>query len=138
MKSIFPNKNEYPTQDKLIVALGELFGIWQQFVDFTKKNYPDTKEEWHFSGEKFGWSYRIKDSKRVIIYLLPRDRFFKVAFVFGKKAMEQILNSTISEGIKTELLTAKAYAEGRGIRIEVKDTSNFDDIIKLIQFKINN
>jgi hypothetical protein len=138
MKSIFSDKNEQPASDKLKPALGDTFGIWEQLEDFTRNNYPDAQSGWHFSGEKFGWSYRIKDNKRAIIYLLPRDKFFKIALVFGQKAVDQILGSNISEDIKTELMAAKAYAEGRGIRIEIRDTSNLEDIKKLIHFKIMN
>ncbi|MET0760684.1 MAG: DUF3788 family protein [Flavobacterium sp.] len=138
MKSIFTNKNEMPTIDSLKIALGETFDIWKSFVEFTNINYPKANVEWNFSSEKFGWSFRIKDNKRVILYLLPRDKFFKTAFVFGQKATEQILESDISEGVKTELKSAKVYAEGRGIRIEVRDKSNFDDIQRLIKIKIMN
>ena len=138
MKSIFTSKNEIPTIDSLKIALGNTFELWKNFEEFTLENYPDAKVEWNFSGEKFGWSYKIKDSKRVIIYLLPRENFFKTAFVFGQKATEKILESDISEAIKTELKATKVYAEGRGIRIEVRDNSNCIDIQKLIKIKIMN
>lgn len=138
MKSIFIDKNTEPTSEDLKKGLGETFEIWKTFEGFTKENYPKATLEWNFSGEKFGWSFRIKDNKRVIIYLLPRDNFFKTAFVFGQKATEQILESTISEVIKTELRAAKIYAEGRGIRIEVRDKSNLNDIQELIKIKIMN
>lgn len=138
MKSIFFDKNQLTTAEDLKNALGETFGIWKQFEAFAKSNYPETTADWHFSGEKFGWSYRIKDKKRVILYLLPRDKFFKAALIFGQMAVDQILDSNISEEIKIDLMAAKAYAEGRGIRIEVKDASNLEDIKKLIQFKIMN
>jgi hypothetical protein len=62
--------------------------------------------------------------------LLPRDGFFKVALVFGQKATELILASTVSEDLKNELKAAKVYAEGRGIRVEVKNKSIIDDIKK--------
>jgi len=65
-----------------------------------------------------------------------REKFFKAAFVFGQKATEKILESTISDSIKTELIAAKAYAEGRGIRIEVRDQLHCKDIEKLIEIKI--
>ncbi len=94
--------------------------------------------EWKFSGEKFGWSYRINDAKRVIVYLLPRQHFFKIAFVFGNKATEKILESDVSEVIKNELRLAKVHAEGRGIRIDIRDDSDIDDIKKLILIKIGN
>lgn len=136
MKSIFVDKNIKPTIIDLENALGETFNIWKSLEDFTTKNYPNATCEWNFSGEKFGWSYRIKDNKRVLIYLLPRNKFFKTAFVFGQKATNQILESDISEAIKKELKEAKQYAEGRGIRIEIKDQSDFKDIEKLIKIKI--
>lgn len=136
MKSIFIDKNIEPTSEDLKKGLGETFKIWKVFEEFTKENYPKAIAEWNFSSEKFGWSFRIKDNKRVILYLLPRDKFFKTAFVFGQKATEQILESTISEVIKKELMAAKVYAEGRGIRIEVRDKSNLKDIKELIKIKI--
>lgn len=138
MKSIFTSKNEVPTTDSLKKALGETVEIWKTFEEFTKEHYPTAMVEWNFSSEKFGWSFRIKDHKRVILYLLPRDGYFKTAFVFGQKATEQILESTISETIKAELKAAKVYAEGRGIRIEVRDKSMVKDIQELIKIKIGN
>jgi hypothetical protein len=138
VKSIFTDKSKQPTQKELEIALSNTFGIWQAIIDFTKKQYPGISEEWNFSGEKFGWSFRLKDKKRIIIYLLPRDRFFKAAFVFGEKATDKILSDSISENIKNELNTAKKYAEGRGIRIEITDSSLMKDIEKLIEIKASN
>ncbi|MBK6400162.1 MAG: DUF3788 family protein [Bacteroidetes bacterium] len=91
-------------------------------------------DEWKFSSEKFGWSFRISD-KRVIIYL-PRDQYFKVAFVFGQKATDSILKSKISSEIMNELKSAKVYSEGRGIRISITDKTLVNDVQKLISFKI--
>jgi len=136
MKSIFTNKNEIPKTDSLKTALDKTFDLWKNFEAFTLEHYPNAKAAWHFSGEKFGWSFRISDNKRVLLYLLPRDTFFKVAFVFGQKATTAILASAISETLKAELKAAKVYAEGRGIRIEVRDNSNVAAIQKLIKIKI--
>lgn len=137
MKSVFTDKSKKPNEIQLQEALGKTYAYWQTFAEHTKKLYPEAAEEWNFSGEKFGWSFRIKDKKRVIIYLLPRDKFFKIAFVFGQKATDAILESDISETIKTELQAAKVYAEGRGIRIEIKKEDLLKDILKLIAIKIN-
>lgn len=136
MKSIFLDKNKKPGKEELMEALGNTFDFWENLEAFTKANYPEAAAEWHFSGEKYGWSYRIKDKKRVLVYLLPRDKFFKTALVFGMKAVNQVLESDISESIKSELEAAKQYAEGKGIRIEVKDSQVLEDIQKLIRIKI--
>ena len=96
------DKEATPTTKDLKKALGDTFDIWQTLEVFTKKSYPNATEEWNFPGAKYGWSFRISDKKRVLLYLLPRDRFFKVAFVFGQKATDTILKSNIAENIKTD------------------------------------
>jgi hypothetical protein len=121
----------------LSVALGDLHTAWIEIKTYVIDKYPRAKEEWNFPGQKYGWSFRIKDKKRAIIYLLPRDRYFLVAFVFGEKATHDALNSDISDSIKHEISTARVYAEGRGFRIEVKDGSLFEDIKKLIEIKLS-
>ena len=136
MKSIFTQKSEIPTEAALQEALGETYVYWQTFAEHTKKLYPEATEAWSFAGEKFGWSFRIKDQKRILIYLLPRDKFFKVAFVFGQKATDAVIESNITDAIKNELQAAKVYAEGRGIRIDIKDSKTTEDILKLIAIKI--
>jgi hypothetical protein len=138
MPSYFIDKKFTPTNQDLKETLGSTFSIWESLVDTTKTLYPKAIEEWNFSGEKYGWSFRIKDKKRAIIYLLPQDKFFKVSLVFGQKATDAILNSAIGDDIKTELKTTKVYAEGRGIRIDVKNKSSLKDIQELIKIKLAN
>ena len=101
------------------------------------EQYPRATEEWNFPGKKYGWSFRIKDKKRAIIYLLPRDGFFMVAFVFGQKATDEIMKSDVDEKIKKELSEARKYEEGRGIRITFDDKGILTDIKKLIEIKLS-
>lgn len=138
MQSIFRNKESKPARENLAEAFGCTHCLWQALVDFTKKAFPTAFEEWKFTNAKYGWSYRISDKKRVLIYLLPRDKFFKAAFVFGQKATDEIYESNVSGVIKSELRNAKVYAEGRGIRIEEKDESAMNDLRELIKIKISN
>lgn len=138
MTSIFTDKEIKPTTKALEKGLGITFSLWQAIETFTKKQYPNATAEWKFSGEKFGWSYRISDKKRVLVYLLPRDGFFKVGLVFGDKALEKIYKSDVSPILKTELKEAKKNAEGKGIRITVNDKAAYKDIEQLILFKIAN
>lgn len=138
MESIFTDKKITPTEAQLKIALGETYDYWQTLSNYTLSLYPKAVTQWHYSGEKFGWSFRISDTKRIIIYLLPRDQFFKVAFVFGQKATDAVLKSDIADSIKNELIAAKPYAEGRGIRIAVTHESQINDIKQLISTKISN
>jgi hypothetical protein len=136
MKSIFTDKNKLPGNNDLKESLGDTYQFWYLIRDYVILKYPKGFEEWSYS--KYGWSLRIKDNKRTIIYLLPRDSFFKVAFVFGQKATDQIMKSQIASSIKRELASAKVYAEGHGIRIDILDKMIISDIQGLIDIKLAN
>ena len=80
--SIFQDKTITPTDNDLIEELGSTYDLWVLLNNFVLSKYPDGLSEWNYPGKKYGWSFRIKDKKRAIIYFLPRDKYFKVAFVF--------------------------------------------------------
>ena len=137
MPSIFSDKSYTPTTQDLKKVLGKTFPIWETIIQATKTLYPEAKEDWNYPGEKYGWSFRLKDNKRAIIYLLPQEKFFTASLVFGQKATTEILQSKISENIKEEIRNAKVYAEGRGLRIDVKNKSILTDLKELIKIKIS-
>lgn len=134
--SIFLDKTVEPTDKDLAEILGITYDLWKRLHDLVLSKYPFGVADWNFPGKKYGWSYRIKDNRRALIYFLPKDHFFKVAFVFGDKAINDIMKTGISDRIKEELNQAKKYAEGRGIRIDIKDDSIFPDLEQLIDMKL--
>lgn len=136
--SIFASKAEKPDDFMLSGALGDMFGVWMNIREYVLVAYPKAIEEWNLPGQKYGWSFRIKDKKRAIIYMLPREKFFLVAFVYSAKATSEALASEINGEIKSIIESAKVYAEGRGFRIEVRNESIIEDIKKLIDIKLNN
>lgn len=136
--SIFRDKKITPSDKDLLEKLGTTFDLWKQIQNFVLIKYPKGIPEWNYPGEKYGWSFRIKDKKRAIIYFLPRDKYFKVAFVFGQKATDYVLSSNISADIKIALEKATKYAEGRGIRIDVNDETIISDVKNLVTIKLDN
>lgn len=133
--SVFMNPDIHPTEAEMQDKLDGSYEIWKFIESHVLGENPILIAEWNFGGKKFGWNFRIKDKKRAIIYMLPREGFFKVAFVFGDKAFEAVMQSSVLEQIKNDLASAKKYAEGRGVRIEVKGKSVVDDILQLVGIK---
>ena len=136
--SYFTDLTKTPDPENLKIAIGDLFRTWMEIRDYTFEKYPAAVEEWFVSGKKFGWSYRIKDKKRAIIYFSPKAEMYKVSMVFGQKATDQILASDISARLKTDLMNSKVYMEGRVLRIDVIDNLPVADIKKLVEIKIAN
>lgn len=135
-RSLFTDKDHTPTEQELEAGLGQTYTFWKHLLSTTLNLDPSATGIWHYSGKKFGWSYRILDKKRVLVYLLPRAGYFKVAFVFGNKAVQEIMGNTLVKEIKEELESATKYAEGKGIRIPVKNDALLLDIEQLITVKI--
>ncbi len=136
--SIFDDKSLMPTEQMLAQALQDSYLWWDQLRAFVIKHYPPAMEEWKHSGKNYGWGFRLKDKKRAIIYLTPVDRSFLFSIVFGEKATQEALQSTISEELKEIISTARVYAEGRGIRVEVKSANIISDLQQLILIKLKN
>jgi len=133
--SVFQDKAKKPEREDLKTALGKNFDLWDEIIKFVIKSHEDAFEEWNFS--KSGWSCRIKDKKRAIIYLMPYEKYFMSSFVFGEKAVQSALQSNISDEIKDTIKSAKVYAEGRGVRIEVRNKKAADDMKELVRIKLN-
>lgn len=133
--SVFASEHEQPTDAAVVAALGPASGYWNEIADYVRSKLPGVREEWKNAGKKFGWSFRLSDKKRVIIYLLPRHRALKVSMVFGQKAVDAVMKSEVSEDVKKELAAARVYAEGRGIRLDVNNAA-MQDIKRLVDIKL--
>ena len=135
--SIFTDKNKAPGDIELKAELEKTYKLWNQLKEYVSEQNPDTYEEWNYS-KSFGWGFRVRDKKRVIIYLMPQAGKFKASFVLGEKATCEAIVSKISKDIKDLISAAKVYAEGRGIRIDVESKKIVKDIMKIIDIKLSN
>ncbi|MCJ7730030.1 MAG: DUF3788 domain-containing protein [Sedimentisphaerales bacterium] len=133
--SIFDDKSAKPDERGLAEVLGRTFQFWNDITKYVAEKCGDTTEEWGFPGPQYGWSLRVKHRKRTIIYLTPCDGFIRAAFVFGEKAVAAVEESTLPRSIKEDLRNATKYAEGRGIRLEVRKPTDVSNIKKLIDIK---
>jgi hypothetical protein len=134
--SIFTEKEKSPMEKELSGALDVNYKLWKELREFVLKEYPAAVEEWKYSGKNYGWGFRLRDKKRAIIYMTPCDKYFLASLVFGEAASKEALNSKISDNIKKIITDVKVYAEGRGIRIEVKNSKILNDIKILVKIKL--
>jgi len=137
--SLFDNKSKQPTEQMLAKAIGKQYQLWTEIAEYVIEKYPKAIKEWKYIAMKnYGWSFRIKDKKRNIIYLGPRDGGIMAAFVFGDKGVDAVQDSSLPQSIKDELLNAKRYPEGRGIRLQVRNKTDVANIKTLVDIKLAN
>jgi len=129
------DKSKVPDDELMSNALGKQFRNWNDIKAHVLKRNPAAMEEWSYS--KYGWNYRLKTKKAVIIYLMPCSGYFNASFVLGKKSSETALGSSISEDTRQIIDAAKIYADGRGFRLAVDTASKVADVKKLIDIKLD-
>ncbi|MGA2171642.1 MAG: DUF3788 family protein [Sedimentisphaerales bacterium] len=136
--SLFDNKSKQPTKQMLVKALAKQYQLWTDIAEYVVKKYPKATEEWKYPGVKYGWSFRLKDKKRNIIYMGPRQNHIMVAFVFGDKGFDAVQESSLPQSIKDELRNATKYVEGRGLRLQVRNKTDVANIKTLVDIKLAN
>ena len=82
------------------------------------------------------WSLRLKQKKRTILYLTPSTGFFYVGFVLGEKAAEAAQQAGLPEGVVCAIEDAPRYAEGRGVRLEVRTNTDLQAMKQLAAVKM--
>ena len=136
--SVFEDKATMPDDKMLAKALGKSNRLWQEIKKHLKAEYGELIEEWKFYGQKSGWILKTLRRKRNLFFFIPLKGYFQVSFVFGDKAVAVVEKSDLPKKIITELKNARKYAEGRGLRIDVKNSADVEHIKKLVEIKVNN
>ncbi len=136
MAKLFMDRLVQPNEESLKEALGMNYKYWKEIKTELNAKYENLKEEWKYYGQKTGWTLKLFYKKRNLFFFSVYDDCFTVAFVFGDKAVDAITKSDIPSKYINEILAAKKYAEGRGLRLEVRDKVEIYIIIKLVGIKI--
>jgi hypothetical protein len=131
----FDDKAKAPDDKALAKGLGASKDLWDELVGHIGAEYPPMTEAWGFYK---CWSLRLKQKKRTIVYLLPRDGFFLCAFVYGGKATEAARAAKLPKRIMKEIEGAPVYAEGRGFRLEVRTAKDIETMKTLAAVKMAN
>ncbi|MFC1563679.1 DUF3788 family protein [candidate division KSB1 bacterium] len=135
--SIFTEKTETPDEKKLLSALGDKGDLWKEIIGFINDEYDNIREEWKFYGAKYGWQLKVFYKKRNILFMLPNNNDFMIAFVLSDKAVAAVEESSLPEELKNALRNEKKYMEGRGARIEVKTKDDVEIVKSLVKIKLD-
>ena len=109
--SIFDDKNLKPNDKLLAEKLGDVYRLWENVKNHISSDFGQTTEEWKYYNTQSGWLLKTLLKKRTLFFFTPCDKFFRITFVFGDKAVAAVEKSDLPENIKTELRNARKYFE---------------------------
>jgi hypothetical protein len=136
--SAFDDKASPPTDNTLGRMLGRTSGLWTRLKAGLQDACGPLDEEWTFAGKNYGWSLRLKQRKRAIVYLTPCRDHFLASFALGEKACRAAHEAGLPSAILAIVDAAPKYAEGRGVRIPVRTQRDVAGVAKLAAVKAAN
>ena len=136
--SAFADRSQEPQSPELLEVLGRSGARWNELVEHIEAAYAPLAVDWGFGGAKWGWALRLKQKKRTVLYMTPRERHFVVGFALGEKAVEAARAVPLCDSVLTLIEEAPRYPEGRGVRIEVRTRKDLESVIRLAEVKMAN
>lgn len=130
--SALDDQSKKPDDAALRSVLGRVTPHWHTL----RSSLGSLDGQWNFAGAKYGWSLRLLNKKRIIIYMIPCRGFFLAGFVLGEKAVAAVHASGLPSSIVDAVMAAPRYAEGRGIRLEVRTRVDVENMKKLAVLKM--
>lgn len=132
----FIGKSMPPSLTELDQALGTSAACWHEIVRELEQD-GITAEEWKgVYANKYGWTLRLKQKDRNIVYLSPCQGCFRAAFVLSDRALEAAQHAALPKPVKAVLEHAPKYPEGNGVRLTVQSSDEIASIRKLASIKM--
>lgn len=133
---VFDDPQAPPTEHALQRALGRAAPAWAALRDAVLRDCAPLTHEWGFAGPRFGWSFRLKRGKRVILYMTPAAKHFVASLALGEKACAAAREARLPASVLTAIDAAPRYAEGRGVRIAIRTRRDADAVARLAAIKL--
>ena len=134
--SAFDDKAQEPQKEELGEVLGAAAGLWDELISRVRSRFDPLAEDWGFSGKKWGWGLRLKHKKRAVLYMTPCHGFFYAGFALGQKAVDAAHGSDLPPSVLDVIDSAPKYAEGRGVRLEVRSEHDVRSVLLLADIKM--
>jgi hypothetical protein len=136
--SAFDDKSHLPNERDLAEMLGSTSALWDDLKAHLASQYQPLTEQWNYSGKNYGWGLQLKQKKRTVLYMTPCQGYFLASFALGEKAVQAAHQRGLPDSVLSVIDGARKYAEGRGVRLEVRSQTDLENIQKLAAIKMAN
>ncbi len=136
--SAFDDKTHQPNEDDLRSTLGAAYTAWCELIGLVSSRIPDVAPLWGFTGKSTGWGLRLRVHERILLYMTPCKGHFLVSFALGEKAVQSARAAKLPKNLLSTIDAAPRYAEGRGVRIPVRQSRQISALASLAEIKHRN
>ncbi|MCL2116258.1 MAG: DUF3788 domain-containing protein [Methanobrevibacter sp.] len=136
--SIFDIKEIIPNDEDLEGVLKSSLDTFNKLISYLKSEYGSLNKEWKFYSKNAGWTLRISNKKRNLVFISPNDDYFLVNINMSVKVSKIVLDlDDVSDNTKELIKQGKVYAEGTSVLIEVRNKEDLEDIKTILNIRDN-
>lgn len=132
----FLDKSLAPDETALHAALGKSAARWMKLTTRLARELGPLDAKWTYSGASYGWSLKLAQRKRAVVYLLPRTGGFLAAFALGEKACAAASAAELPGELRDLIDAAPRYVEGRAVRFPVRTERDVESVCTLAALKL--
>ena len=136
--SAFTEKNRMPTDEDLRRVLDKTYASWTKLLELVAERIDPINQVWGYTSASTGWGLRVHHRERVIVYMTPQHNQFLVSLALGEKAVVAAHAAKLPAALLKVIDGAPRYAEGRGVRVEIKSGRQLAALARLAEIKWRN
>ena len=128
---------QIPTPETLEALIGkELYDIWTSLHQLIEQKY-NREQMWNHGGKKWTYEYKYRRGGKTLCALYAKEQTIGFMVILGKdertkfESMREMF-SNAAQKIYDETTT---FHDGKWLMFELKDTSLFNDIERLLSIK---
>jgi hypothetical protein len=125
-----------PVSDELAVQLGAARELWIRLRDQILAGNPRVSERWVYGGRKYGWSCRLEQGRKGILYLIPDAGHFRVGLALSDAARLAVLASSLPAELIESVEAAPKAVEGWPVRMAVRNAADLEVALRLVEIKL--
>jgi hypothetical protein len=137
MPSAFLERDSPPGDRALADVLGKASALWARLRADLAAEHAPLSDQWSFSGKTHGWILKLSQKKQTVVYLVPCPGHFVASFALSEKACAAARRSKLPALVLEAIDRAPTYAEGRGVRLEVRAEKDLANVEKLAAHKMS-
>ena len=120
-----------PSASDVAALLGKAHNHFQVLT-----SRPGAACEWRRYSTNAPWVVKVSEGDRTLFYITPKPGGLEVTVVLGERAVAAALDGRVAKKLHASIRAAKAYVEGRPVRVLVKSQADVRAVESLVAVKL--
>ena len=131
----FTDRSEAPTEEAVLMAIGRAAPAWRALFDQIRTEHPELKQGWNYYADGGCWLLKVSRGSKTVFWVSVVKNAFRIGFYFPERLTSALLDSELSQALKSVLRRGTPRGKLRRVSIEFGSRRGIRDVMTLIALK---